>query len=178
MDPQPADPRALLDDYLALSVSLPALARRHNLALRALIEFLDHPETRRTLADLRRLAARRARDASIAARAVAIEALVLHATADPTSESARRAATELLRDRVRTRRARRAPRRPVSERHPTPRADRPNAIAPEVRAIIRLARARVRAAQRAPSPSTNRRLRARRESRAPPVNRAVTGAPT
>jgi len=174
MDPRPTDTRALLDDYLALSVSLPALARRHNLTLRALIEFLDHPETRRTLADLRRLAARRARDASIAARAVAIETLVLHATADPTSESARRAATELLRDRVRTRRRQRAPRRPLTG----PRPDRSNAIAPEVRAMLRLARARVQAAQRAPSPSTNRRLRARRESRAPPVNRAVTGAPT
>lgn len=159
MDPQRPSTHDLLDDYLSLDLSLPQLARRHAISLRALIEFLDARETRRTLDDLRRLAARRASDASVHARTLAIHTLVIHATADPGSESARRAATELLRDRVRVRRPRRATKPPKPQARPVPRTDRPRPLPPELRRLLRYARIRVRQSARAAHAATLSRPR-------------------
>ncbi|MEM7628948.1 MAG: hypothetical protein AAF356_05950, partial [Planctomycetota bacterium] len=91
-----ADP--LLQDFLTNDLGLLTLAARHALSLDQLEAWLTSDATQRTLATIERLAAIRARAVAAQAAPLATTRL-LNLTADPTTppETARKAATTLLR---------------------------------------------------------------------------------
>jgi hypothetical protein len=109
--PAPAFPAAaeqelsldeLIFDYLTLSMPLPSLARRHRLTLEGLATALESEAAQSLIRRMTRLAAQRARTLAIQNRASAIASLetTMATTDDP--ETARKAATTLIRasDRV------------------------------------------------------------------------------
>ena len=92
----------LIFDYLTLSMPLPSLARRHGLTVRGLADALESEPAQTLIRRMTRLASQRARALAIQNRASAIASLetTMATTDDP--ETARKAATTLIRtsDRV------------------------------------------------------------------------------
>ncbi|MEZ6241692.1 MAG: hypothetical protein R3B57_01475 [Phycisphaerales bacterium] len=85
----------VLTDYLAAELPLVGVARRHDLTLDQLLDFLESPATRARLDRIARANAQRAHDIAADAHASAIASLAnVAATADPAEQ--RRAAVALL----------------------------------------------------------------------------------
>lgn len=101
--PTPADlPPELQDilvsEFLHTSDPIPHLAERHGLTIRRLIDWFDSEAVKAVFADLERLSTRRTELQQRFAQPAAVEALSVVATMiDRTPETARRAATILLR---------------------------------------------------------------------------------
>lgn len=99
----PAPPLdALIADYLGESLSLPDLAAKHSLSLTELCATLESPEFTELLERLSRLAEKRARDIATHTRAGALRTLESVCATAINPETARKAASTLIRasDRV------------------------------------------------------------------------------
>lgn len=87
----------ILHEYLTLEIPLTSLALRHGLSFDALCDLIESERFQRLLARLNNLAARRAQDVALHTRAGAISALVDVVTAADKPETARKAASTILR---------------------------------------------------------------------------------
>lgn len=99
-DPTPPPPTIdeLIEDYLTLDLPLTALAKRRGLSLAALCERIESGEFQATLARLNAIAANRAQDIALHARALALDTLArILSDPDAKPETARKAAATLIR---------------------------------------------------------------------------------
>lgn len=87
----------LLDYQLETAIPMLVLARRHNVTMYALLDFLDDPETQRRIEQIRRLCEQREKLIGYDARCAATQRLESIALREKDVETARKAATTLLR---------------------------------------------------------------------------------